>query len=248
MKKSRCWLVYLLWSVTIATSSCAHQIKVNEPLPPGFLPANIRTVDSLVGIFMKKYDVPGLSFTIARDDSLKIERCYGYADRKTKELMTPANRFRIASISKTLTATAIMMLVEQGKLHLEDKVFGVGGILGTTYGRYPYKKWVEDITVEHLLAHLAGGWSDHDYDSTHKEDDRDPMFLHGEMDQSNLISWAIDNQPLKYKPGTHFLYSNFGFCLLGRVIEKATGMKYEEYVRRNILQPCGITDMAFVGR
>lgn len=77
--------------------------------------------------------------------------------------------------------------------------------------------------------------------------DRDPMFLHGEMNQAALISWALDNQPLKYEPGTHFQYSNFGFCLLGRVIEKVSGMKYEEFVRKIILQPSGITDMQIGG-
>lgn len=113
--------------------------KANEPIPAGFLPGNIKTVDSLAGVFMNKYNVPGLSFTIARNDSLKIERCYGYADKGKHELMTLNNRFRIVSISKPFTATAVMQLVERGKLHLQDKVFGKSAVLGTTYGTYPYK-------------------------------------------------------------------------------------------------------------
>ena len=193
---------------------------------------------------MNKYNIPGLSFTIARKDSIKIERCYGYADKDAEQLMTSRNRFRIASISKTFTATAIMKLVEQGKLHLQDKVFGPGAILGTTYGTYPYKRWVEEITVEHLLEHLGGGWADFgDHKMEDQGNDRDPVFLHREMGLDALIGWTLDNQPLKYEPGTHFQYSNFGFDLLGRVIEKITRMKYEEYVRRAVLQPCGITDM-----
>jgi D-alanyl-D-alanine carboxypeptidase len=225
-------------------SSCTPSPKANEPLPAGFLPADIRTVDNLVAAFMNKYNIPGLSFTIAKDDSIKIGRCYGYADKEKKELMNPGNRFRIASISKTFTATAIMKLVEQGKLLLQDKVFGPGAILGTTYGTYPYKRWVEEITVEHLLEHLSGGWADFGFHKMKDQNiDRDPVFLHREMDLDALIGWAIDNQQLRYEPGTHFQYSNFGFNLLGRVIEKVTGMSYVEYVRRTILQPCGITDM-----
>ena len=248
MKNVRFYHLDLLCAVAIAISSCTRPPKANEPVPAGFLPENIKTVDSLVGIFMNKYYVPGLSFTIARNDSIKIERCYGYADKDTKELVNPGSRFRIASISKPFTATAIMKLVEQGKLHLPDKVFGIGGILGTTYGTYPYKRWVEEITVENLLEHLGGGWTDVDYDKNKGlYNDRDPMFLHPEMNQAALISWALDNQPLKYEPGTHLQYSNFGFCLLGRVIEKVTGMKYDEYVRKNALQPCGITDMQIGG-
>lgn len=197
---------------------------------------------------MNKYNIPGLSFTIARDDSIKIKRCYGYADKDTKELMNPDNRFRVASIGKTFTATAIMKLVEQGKLHLQDKVFGIGGVLGTTYGTYPYKRWVEEITVEDLLEHLGGGWADAGFHKIgDQSNDRDPVFLHPELDLDALISWAVDHQPLQHKPGTHFQYSNFGFDLLGRVIEKATGMTYEEYVRRTVLQPCGIADMQMGG-
>ena len=233
----------------MVVSSCTQPPKANEPIPAGFLPEKIRTVDSLVGVFMNRYNIPGLSFTIARDDSIKIERCYGYADKDTKELMNPGNRFRIASISKTFTATAIMKLVEQGKLRLQDKVFGTGGILGTTYGTCPYKRGVEDITVENLLEHLGGGWADVGFHKIKDQsNDRDPVFLHPEMDLDALISWAVDNQPLKYEPGTHFQYSNFGFNLLGRVIEKVTGMKYEEYVRKVVLQPCGITDMQMGGK
>jgi len=232
----------------MAISSCTQMPEANEPAPVAFLPGNIKTVDSLVAVFMNQYNIPGLSFTIARNDSIKIERCYGYADKDTKELMNPGNRFRIASISKAFTATAIMKLVEQGKLHLQDKVFGVGGILGTTYGTDPYKRWVQEITVENLLEHLAGGWSGYkDRKDEGPTNDQDPVFLHREMDLDALISWALDNQPLKYEPGTHFQYSNFGFDLLGRVIEKVTGMKYEEYVRRAVLQPCGITDMQMAG-
>jgi D-alanyl-D-alanine carboxypeptidase len=238
MKVFGFYLVVLLCGVSVAVVSCGQPPKANEPVPAGFLAPDITRVDSFVGAFMQKYHVPGLSFTIAQNDSIKIERCYGVADTGN-HLMTPVNRFRIASISKPITATAILQLVEQGKLHLQDKVFGAGGVLGTTYGTYPYKKWVEDLTVEILLEHLGGGWGNND--------DNDPMFLHPEMSQAQLISWTLDNQPLKNEPGTHYQYSNFGFCILGRVIEKVSGVKYEDYVRKNVLAPCGITDMQIGG-
>ena len=214
------------------------QKSAQGPVQPGFLTQNIRTVDSLVNDFMVKYHVPGLSFAIAKNDELKLQRCYGFSDMVSREVMTSTSRFRIASVSKPFTATAIMQLAERNKLHLHDKVFGNGALLGTTYGTYPYKKWVTEITVEVLLEHLAGGWGN---------DQNDPMFMHPEMNQARLISWAIDNQPLQYPPGTHYQYSNFGFCILGRIIEKVTGMKYDDYIRKNILLPCGISDMEIGG-
>ena len=69
--------------VTMVICSCTPSPKANEPIPVGFLPENIRTADNLVAAFMNKYNIPGLSFTIARNDSIKIERCYGYADKDT---------------------------------------------------------------------------------------------------------------------------------------------------------------------
>lgn len=177
----------LLCGAIMIIGSCTQRPKANEPAPAAFLPENIKTVDRLVGIFMNKYAVPGVSFTIARNDSIKIERCYGYADKDAGILMNPGNRFRIASVSKTITATAIMKLVEQGKLHLQDKVFGPAGILGTTYGTYPYKRWVAEITVADLLEHLGGGWS-----GWHKNKDPnadwDPVNLHPELDLDALLS------------------------------------------------------------
>jgi D-alanyl-D-alanine carboxypeptidase len=225
--------------VSSLLSICASaQIPANQPVPQGYIARNIKAVDSIVNVFMAKYKVPGLSFTIAQNDSIKLQRTYGYADTALKQKVTFADRFRIASVSKPFTSAAIMQLIERGKLHLQDKVFGKGGVLGTTYGSQPYGKWITDITIENLLEHLGGGWGN---------EDQDPMFLHPELNQAQLISWTLDNQPLSHQPGTHFQYSNFGFCLLGRVIEKVSGMKYEAYVNKNILQPCGISTMEIGG-
>jgi CubicO group peptidase (beta-lactamase class C family) len=128
-----------------------------------------------------------------------------------------------------------MKLVEAGKLKLNDKVFGKGAILGTSYGTYPYRKYVDDITVEDLLECLAGGWP--------TGNDPDPLYMRSDLDRDQLISWTLDNIPLHDKPGTHYNYSSFGFILLGRVIEKISRLKYEDFVRQNVLTPCGITAM-----
>lgn len=204
----------------------------------GFDMNELNDVDARVKKFMQDYKVPGASLAIAKDDRLVLAKTYGYADKEKNELMAPRHRLRIASLSKPITATAIMKLVEQGKLRLSDKVFGASAILGTTYGTQPYKKWITDITVQHLLEHLAGGW---------KNDGDDPMFKNVTMNHSQLITWTLDNQSLKTEPGTSYAYSNFGYCILGRIIEKKTGQSYDTWVKNNILGNCGITNMEIGG-
>jgi len=198
----------------------------------------IPKVDSLVTNFMQKYNVPGMSVAIAKDGKIVYAKGYGYANKDTKEPVTNASLFRIASVSKPFTSVAIMQLVESGKLQLDAKVFGDGGVLGNDYGTPPYKGNISNITVHQLLQHTCGGWSN---------DDNDPMFTDTAFTAAQVISNTLNNQPLVNEPGKVYAYSNFGYCVLGRVIEKITGMRYEDYVKTNILQKAGITDMQVGG-
>ncbi len=93
---------------------------------------------------------------------------------------------------------------------------------------------MNDITVDHLLTHTAGGWA---------ADSNDPMLHNNGWDQSKLIAETIEKVPLTSQPGTQWAYSNFGYCVLGRVIEQAAGQPYEAYVQKSILAPCGIAGM-----
>ena len=142
--------------------------------------------------------------------------------------------FRIADLSKPVTAVTIFWLIQSGKLNLSDKVFGASGIFAGKYGKGPYRAYVTDITVDHLLTHTAGGWP---------ADNSDPMIHNNGWDQDKLIRSTIADVPLTSAPGTQWAYSNFGYCVLGRVIEEVTHQPYEAYVQANILAPCGITDM-----
>jgi CubicO group peptidase (beta-lactamase class C family) len=194
--------------------------------------------------FKRSFNVPALSVAIARNGQFVFDQGFGFnqgfAVGKEKD-MGPANMsslFRIASVTKPITAVTIFTLIEQGKLNLTDKVFGTSGILGTKYGKTPYKQYVTDITVDNLLTHTCGGWPD---DST------DPMFRFNSWDQAKLIGWTLENLPLTSPPGQHWAYSNFGYCLLGRVIEQVSGQPYADYVQSTILAPSGITDMRIAG-
>jgi D-alanyl-D-alanine carboxypeptidase len=199
----------------------------SEPIP---------TVDGVVTAFMDKYSVPGLSLAITKDEKLVYLKAYGRAD--DTRALTTRDRFRLASVSKPITSVAIMRLVEQGRLSLDQRVFGSGGILGTTYGKQPYGPGITSITVDQLLHHTGGGW---------RNDGTDPMFVNPSMSIEQLISWTLDNRPLVTTPGSAFAYSNFGYAVLGRVIERIMGTSYVDAVHTLVLDPAGITDMAIGG-
>jgi CubicO group peptidase (beta-lactamase class C family) len=192
----------------------------------------------LAETFRTKYGVPGLSVAVAHRGQLVYEEAFGMSDTERGEAATPSHLFRIASVSKPITACAIMDLVESGRLKLEDRVFGRGGVLGTDYGRTPYGPNIENITIEHLLTHSSGGWPN---------DATDPTFRNPAMNRTELISWTLDSMPLATPPGQSYAYSNFGYLLLGRVIEVATRSSYEHHVHRRILSRCAIQDMAIAG-
>jgi CubicO group peptidase (beta-lactamase class C family) len=189
----------------------------------------------LAAAFKRQYEVPGLSIAISRNGQFVYDRGFGVADRKDAVELTTSNVFRIASLTKPITSVAIFTLIEKGQLHLNDKVFGPSAILGTKYGKGTEKQYVGDITVDHLLTHTAGGWPN---DST------DPMFQHESWDHTKLISWTLENMPLSYPPGQHWAYSNFGYCVLGRVIEQVSGQPYADYVQASVLGPAGISGMS----
>ncbi len=185
--------------------------------------------------FMEEFDAPGLSIAIAREGKFICRKAFGVANIKAGERLTVDHRFRIASVSKPITSAAIFLLIERGKLSLDDRVFGKDALLGITDPTDRLGK----ITVHHLLTHTSGGW---------KNDKTDPMFKHLEKDHLELISWAIKTLAQANEPGEKYAYSNFGYCLLGRIIEKVSGQTYEEFVAENVLRSCGIETMQIAGK
>ncbi|MBL1108810.1 serine hydrolase [Streptomyces sp. 5-8] len=196
-----------------------------------------------VTTFMSGHGIPGASVALADSGRLVFARGYGVVDPATGAPVTTGHVFRIASVSKPITAVAVFRLIEQGRLRLNDRVFGANGILGTTYATPPYSTNIDQITVQNLLEHTSG-WAG----------SQDPMFRHLDLSQHQLIDWMLGrdttgafNAPLSHTPGTTIEYLNFGYCLLGRVIERITGLPYEAAVRRLVLEPCGIIDMHVAG-
>jgi CubicO group peptidase (beta-lactamase class C family) len=188
----------------------------------------------IAGAFRREFSVPVTSIAISRNGQFVYDEAGGMADPQHLVQAQQDSLFRIASLTMPITSVAIFSLIEQGKLNLTDKVFGPSGILGIKYGKPPYRPYIADITVDHLLTHTSGGWPD---------DNTDPMMHNDDWDQTKLITETIANVPITNPPGAHWAYSNFGYCVLGRVIEQVAARPYESYVQTSILAPCGVTTM-----
>ncbi len=197
---------------------------------------DLAKIESKMKSYMEANGVPGVSVAITKDERLIFARGFGYADQEKAVKVNPVHRFRIASVSKPITSVAIMRLIQKGKVNLEDTVFGSGGVLGTNFGTPPYQGQLGDITIQHLLEHTSG-WAKAN----------DPMFEGSGMTHAELIGYMLDNVPLAEDPGDKHSYLNFGYCVLGRVIEQLTGQSYEDYVQKEILAPIGIQGMEIAG-
>lgn len=201
---------------------------------------SLTTVENAVNAFITKYSIPGMSIAITKDERLVYAKGYGLADRANSVPVTNNSLFRIASVSKPITAIALLRLVDQGKLSLEQKVFGVGSILGTSYGTQPYTPQTGEITVRHLLSHTAGAdaWNHLWNYPTRIDPFYQPEWL--KFTQAEVISAVLDTRPVTETPGSKMIYSNVGFNIAGRVLERVTGMGYERYVQDSLLAPLGI--------
>lgn len=196
--------------------------------------------------FMRREVLEGASVAIARDGKLVYAKGFGYADKESGIAVEPQHLFRIASVSKLITAAGIMRLQEQGRVSLDDKVFGADGILNDSiYLNYRDKR-VEDITVRHLLEH-SGGWTTRWGDQMFM-----PTIVARSLNKSLPVSKSdiirfVLNKRLHFTPGESSYYSNLGYMILGEVISHASGMDYEKYIQTNLLYPLGIFDMRIGG-
>jgi CubicO group peptidase (beta-lactamase class C family) len=229
--------IIVILSLIVAPARC---VCAAEPvIATGHEDPRLASFDRLMISFCEKHDVPGASLAVAKDGRLVYARGFGFADRQSHEPVQPDSLFRIASVTKPFTATAIMQLVEQGKLKLDDRAFAVLGMNRDATGDPRLK----EITINELLHH-RGGWD--------RDKSFDPMFIPIKIaktfgteppaNQEQIIRYML-TQPLDFDPGEREAYSNFGYCVLGRVIEKVSGKPYGKYVQEEVLAPLGIHRM-----
>jgi hypothetical protein len=214
-----------------------------------FSAKDLALIENKARAYMRANDMPGLSIAIMRDEKLVYAAGFGVADKDSGMPVSPMHRFRIASVSKPITRAAVLQLADNTSLDTGDRVFGANSILGGTFATPNNNPDIEDITVDHLIRHRAG-FRRIDKDGNGS----DPMFAYTGTNHTGLINWALGNYPLGYTPGTtpaglssQDMYSNFGYCLLGRVIEARSGKSYEAYVRDTLLKPAGAGDIVIGG-
>jgi CubicO group peptidase (beta-lactamase class C family) len=188
--------------------------------------------------FLAAHDAPAISVAFVRGDTPVYAAAFGLADRRTGEAATPAHRFRIASVSKPVTAVAVLQLAAAGRLALDAPVFGPDGALGPAGDDLPVGSPLRGVTVDHLLTHVSGAWPN---------DRSDPMFDYPGADHARLIALALRHRASQAAPGQTFMYSNFGYCLLGRIVERIAGRPYEAHVRDAVLAPAGAGGMRVGG-
>lgn len=198
-----------------------HQLAFAQPAEK--YAESIKTFEEFVKTQMQADQMTGLSVAFMKDD-LVWAKGYGFADLENQVPATEKSAYRLASVTKPMTATAIMQLVEQGKIDLDAEV--------QTYVPYfPRKPW--PVTVRQLLGHLGGI-------SHYKNYDLEGHFKEHKNTRASIA--VFENFDLVAEPGTRYNYSSYGYNLLGAVIEGASGQAYGDYMRENIWAPLGMTD------
>lgn len=223
--------VYFFIGINSA-SATTQTTSIGKALP------GLEAFDLAITNFLKQWpDVPGASLAVARNGKLLLVKGYGMADPEKRIPVTPDTFFRMGSINKTLTAVAILQLVEDGKLKLDEPILP----LLKKSGISPEKMGTDSaafITVRNLLQHTGG---------MDRDKSGDPFFGKRLSDVSRrqntapvtceAIAKDTLEQPLDFEPGTKYSYSNVGYCMLGKILSVASGMTYQKYINQAVLHP-----------
>ncbi|MBQ7194364.1 MAG: beta-lactamase family protein [Bacteroidales bacterium] len=191
--------------------------------------------------YMKAWELDGASLAIMRDDSLVYARGYGFSaidssagPTADSSLIRPGTLMRLASVSKLLTATGIMLLCERDSLSLDSPVFGPDGLLSELAVRDPS---YYGITVRHLLTHSSG---------LSCRAGGDPLFPGVYVGSRETVLKSLRRR-LAFRPGEASEYSNLGYLLLSMIIERVSGQSYEAWMQENVLHPAGCRDFHIGG-
>jgi len=204
--------------------------------------SGLEVVEDSIRKIMSASRVTAASVAISRKGKLVLAQ--GFADHTEGESPISATSiFRVASVSKTLTGAAIVRAVQDGKLAFDDKLLDVLGWQDSVKSAS-----LRDVTVDHLLHH-RGGWKVDGADPSHG----DPMFSDATIaadlnidlpiTRESIFRWTTTERALDHTPGSTYDYSNYGYMLLGMILERVTGERYEDYVARTLLAPLGIRRM-----
>jgi len=251
--RTRSFYIVLYLSAGFFLTGCGSNEPANHhPLPDFFSSANdipvsgedylgCESYDREIKNVMFEWNIPGALVAVAKNGKLILVRGYGYSDYEERIVMSPDSVSRIGSISKTLTALAILKLRDEGKLSLDVPFVSV---LTKFRPQDCADSRMRNITIRHLLNH-CGGWD--------RSQSPDPVNdglvierlygLSAPPVRDDYIRYALTKN-LDFTPGTRFAYCNVGYLILGSIIEKISGERYEDYVRNNVLAPMGIYSLS----
>ncbi len=219
---SRKWLLALLAGALLAGQRPPISPKGRASEWEQRSSARLAEIERAIRAEMERQKIPGLSVALVTEHRLQWAKGFGYADLENSVPATERTVYRLASISKTITAVAAMQLVERGKLDLDAPI-------QRYCPAFPEKPW--PITARHLLAHTSGI-------RHYKRPEEITSTRHYTRIVDTLEIFKDD--PLEHEPGARFTYTTYGYNVLGCVIEGAAGVSYMEYVRENIFTPAGM--------
>ncbi len=179
-----------------------------------------KKIDEYLQNEMKSQQIPGIALAVVKDGKIVLARGYGLANVELQVPVKPETIFQSGSTGKQFTATAVMMLVEEGKLNLDDKI--------TKYFSDAPESW-NDISIRHLLTHTSG-MSDYPAD----------FDLRRDYTEDELLQ-RIKSIPLAFKPGDKWSYSNLAYVTLGILIHKVSGKFYGDFLQERIFKPLEMT-------
>src|SRR6478735_2255143 len=225
------WLAAILTSVTLAASDTYPPPRFTDPDRVNKLESVMPEIDRLFAAYAATEKIPGMIWRVVIDGRLAPVASSGVRERASGDKITNDTAFRIASMTKSFTALAILKLRDEGKLSLDD----------------PVSKWIPEfatmemptrdtppLRVRQILSHSAGfpednPWGDQQLSAT----------------DAQLDAWLRAGIPFSTPPGTRYEYSNYAFGILGRIVTKASGLDYERYMREQILTPMGLASTTF---
>ena len=188
-------------------------------------------IDAIIENAINETQLVGASVGVMRDNEVVLARGYGYADINNKVEATEHTVYRIGSITKQFTALAIMALVEQGKVNLND-------IMLDYLPNYPQRD--HKVTIDQLLNHTSGIKSYTDIEKFWEISERD-------LSRKEIVD-LFSSEPVEFSPCENFQYNNSGYYLLGLIIENVSGMSYADFLKANVLQPLEMFDTHYLGK
>ena len=223
---------YLAIAILTVNFACSGDSDPDPNPRPTEEQEAIAVIDSQIEEFISLYTIPGASLAIAKNGKLVYQKAYGIADEAQGKEMETGTQMRVASVSKSFTGLAIMLLVQDGEISLEDKVFGESGILGSEYGTKAYSSRVLQVTVKNLLQMTTGGWV--------VNGDRDAIDYEQKRTNDGFFNWMMDNASLSFDPGSQYRYINTNYFVAARIVEKVSGKSFSQFIKDRITTPLGM--------